>query len=85
MENETHKQATIDEAPLLVLVFDRASSRYTVNGGPWIYKGAPREDGKEEDILRCLRSNAPGHTAHCHWQAWNGAMWIDTMKECSGC
>lgn len=86
MAYETEKQATSDEEPLLIMVFDRANNRYNINGGPWIHKGAPREGtAKDEDVLRCLRSSAPGHVGHCHWHAWNGSRWIDCMKECSGC
>ena len=92
---ENVKQRSIEEQPVVVIVFDRIKGTYCVDSGPWLEHGyidpdkrAPKSVTTQsastpppEDVLRCMKSLVAGHTNHCHWYAWNGSTWVDTMKE----
>ena len=80
---------SVDSGPWLKQGFVGPKAEGASEHGAGSRSGMDPGDGPgdtNEDIVRCLKSNAPGHVGHCHKFVWNGFKWVDTNKHgCSTC
>jgi len=56
-----YKEPTVEEQALVVVVFDRSTGKYCVNGGPWLEHGyvEPKEDDRHAILHGAPPSQSP--------------------------